>query len=77
MFFIDFQMGRLTDAISVLTDGVLMMKTTLVGTIKVDPRQILESGIRRELVRQVATFMNDIAVFNPKAKACFYITTIL
>ena len=35
---------------SVFTEGILLMKTTLVGVIKVDPKQLLEDGIRKELV---------------------------
>lgn len=31
-----FQVARLTHAISVFTEGILMMKTTLVGIIKVN-----------------------------------------
>ena len=30
------------------------MQTTLLGVIKVDPKELLHDGIRRELVRQVA-----------------------
>lgn len=45
-----------------------MMKTTLVGIIKVDPKQLLEDGIRKELVRQVAYALSRDLIFNPKAK---------
>ena len=44
------------------------MKTTLVGVIKVDPKQLLEDGIRKELVQQVASALHRILIFNPKAK---------
>ena len=30
---------------SVFTEGILLMKTTLVGVIKVDPKQLLEDSI--------------------------------
>ena len=46
-------MAKLTHAISVFTDGMLMMKSTLVGVIKIDPKKLLEDGIRKELVNQV------------------------
>lgn len=63
-----FQVARLTHSISVFTEGILMMKTTLVGIIKVDPKQLLEDGIRKELVRQVAAALHQALMFNPKAK---------
>lgn len=44
------------------------MKATLVGIIKVDPRKLLEDGIRKELVKNVATAMNDTLKFNAKSK---------
>lgn len=44
------------------------MKTTLVGVIKVDPKQLLEDGIRKELVKQVAYALHKGLIFNPKAK---------
>ena len=50
------------------TDGILMMKSMLVGVIKVDPKKLLEDGIRKELVNHVATAVHQILVFNPKAK---------
>jgi len=60
--------AELTYAISVFTEGIMMMKTTLVGIIKVDPKQLLEDGIRKELVKQVAFALYDGLKFNPKAK---------
>lgn len=45
-----------------------MMKRTLVGIIQIDPKQLLEDGIRKELVRKVALALHEGLVFNPKAK---------
>ena len=61
-------MARLTHDISTFTEGILLMKTTLVGVIKVDPKQLLEDGIRKELVTQVALALHQGLIFNPKAK---------
>ncbi|RYG62181.1 hypothetical protein EON64_18090 [archaeon] len=36
---------------SVFTEGILVMEKTLLGVIQVDPKHILEEGMRRELVR--------------------------
>ena len=62
------QVARLTHAVSVLTEGILAMKSTLVGIIRVDPKQLLEDGVRRELVKHVSTALHIGLVFNPKSK---------
>ncbi|XP_048363466.1 WASH complex subunit 5 isoform X2 [Sphaerodactylus townsendi] len=63
-----YEVAKLTHAISVFTEGILMMKTTLVGIIEVDPKQLLEDGIRKELVKRVALALHRGLTFNPKAK---------
>lgn len=45
------------------------MKTTLVGIVRLDPKSLLEEGIRRELVSRMATAMHSALTFNHKAKA--------
>uniref|UniRef100_A0AAA9TCR8 WASH complex subunit 5 n=1 Tax=Bos taurus TaxID=9913 RepID=A0AAA9TCR8_BOVIN len=62
------KVAKLTHAISIFTEGILMMKTTLVGIIKVDPKQLLEDGIRKELVKRVAFALHRGLIFNPRAK---------
>ena len=44
---------RLRQLDDALTEGVLTMQTTLLGVVQVDPRELLEEGIRTELVRQL------------------------
>lgn len=44
------------------------MKSTSVGVIKVDPKQLLEDGIRKEIVRQVTWALHSGLMFNLKAK---------
>ncbi|XP_076462616.1 WASH complex subunit 5-like [Babylonia areolata] len=63
-----YEVAKLTHSISVFTEGILMMKTTLVGIIKIDPKQLLEDGIRKELVMQVAFALHQGLMFNPKSK---------
>uniref|UniRef100_A0A8C8BGL1 WASH complex subunit 5 n=1 Tax=Otus sunia TaxID=257818 RepID=A0A8C8BGL1_9STRI len=63
-----YEVAKLTHAISIFTEGILMMKTTLVGIIKVDPKQLLEDGIRKELVKRVALALHRGLIFNPRAK---------
>lgn len=52
------QLAKLTHEVSIFTEGILVMEKTLLGVIQVEPRQILEDGLRRELVRQLATALN-------------------
>lgn len=66
------QVARLTHDISTFTEGILLMKTTLVGVIKVDPKQLLEDGIRKELVTQVAWALHQGLIFNPRAKVSMW-----
>jgi WASH complex subunit strumpellin len=53
-----FALAKATYNISVFTEGILAMQRTLVGVIQVDPRQLLEDGIRKELVKTIAWQMN-------------------
>ncbi|XP_065308366.1 WASH complex subunit 5 [Dermacentor albipictus] len=63
-----YEVAKLTYSISVFTEGILMMKKTLVGIVQIDPKQLLEDGIRRELVNQVMRALHNGLVFNPRAK---------
>lgn len=68
LFYLHPQVAQLTHDISVFTEGILLMKTTLVGVVKVDPKQLLEDGIRKELVQQVAWALHSGLIFNAKTK---------
>ena len=63
----------MTHSISVFTEGMLSMKSTSVGVIKVDPKQLLEDGIRKEIVRQVTWALHDGLIFNSKAKVSLFL----
>lgn len=54
-----YTLAKSTNQVSVYTQGILAMSTTLLGIIKLDPKQLLEDGIRKELVRQIATALHD------------------
>ena len=64
-----FEVARLTHSISVFAEGMLAMKSTLVGVIKVDPKRLLEDGIRKELVRQVSGALHDHLTFTGGQKS--------
>lgn len=42
-----YDLARATHAISVFTEGILAMNKTLMGVVEVDPKQMLEDGIRK------------------------------
>lgn len=48
------RLARATHRVSVLTEGVLAMQSTVLGTVEIDPKELLEEGIRTELVRQLS-----------------------
>lgn len=50
-----YTLAKSTHKISLFTRGILMMKKTLMGIIEVDPKQILEEGIRKELLNLLAS----------------------
>uniref|UniRef100_A0A1I8NPM8 WASH complex subunit strumpellin n=2 Tax=Stomoxys calcitrans TaxID=35570 RepID=A0A1I8NPM8_STOCA len=63
-----YTVAKLTYSISVFTEGILMMKKTLVGVIELDPKQLLEDGIRKELVKHLANAYNLGLIFSPSGK---------
>ncbi|XP_055613775.1 WASH complex subunit 5 [Uranotaenia lowii] len=63
-----FEIAKLTYSVSTFTEGILAMKTTLVGVVELDPKQLLEDGIRKELVKNVSDAFHSNLTFNPKTK---------
>ena len=56
-----FELARAVHGISMITKGIFMMEKTLMGVIEVDPKEILEEGIRKELLSLLAkTFQTHI-----------------
>ena len=49
-----YRLAKNVHLISVFTKGIFMMEKTLMGVIEVDPKVILEKGIRRELLSLLA-----------------------
>ena len=63
-----YDLAKRTNQISVFTEGILAMEKTLLGVIQVDPRQILEDGIRKELVRQISDALHQGLAFKDPTK---------
>ncbi|KAK9877977.1 hypothetical protein WA026_020192 [Henosepilachna vigintioctopunctata] len=63
-----FEFAELTHSISVFSQGMRMMKTTLVGVVCLDPKKILEDGIRNELVQHISKALHTELTFNLKNK---------
>lgn len=53
------------------------MKTTFVGVIKIDPNQLLEDGIRKELVNRISQALHGILTFNPRSRVCKHLQKLL
>lgn len=60
-------LSKLTHDVAVFTEGILAMETTIVGVIPVDPKQILEDGIRKQLVKSIAVAMDKSLIFDSLA----------
>ena len=92
----------MTHKVSVFTEGILAMESTLIGVVKVcvvfvvvmvfrvkflifssfpfslqkvDPKQLLEDGIRKELVRILAQQLHELILFNNKKVGCYSLET--
>jgi len=59
-----YTLAKTTHHVSVFTEGMLQMKSTLLGIVEVDPRAILQDGIRKELVRQISSALHKGLVFD-------------
>lgn len=51
-------MAQLTNEISVFAESVLTMESYLVGVVEVNPKQILEDGVKKELIKLIAKVLD-------------------
>jgi WASH complex subunit strumpellin len=58
------KLSECTYKVSVFTRGVLAMERTFVGLKEINPNQLLEDGIRKELVEQIAIALHQLIQFN-------------
>lgn len=66
-----FEVAKLTYSIAQFAGGLLMMKTILVGVIKVNSMKLLEDGIRKELVKQLSRALHDNLQFKNKPRELY------
>ena len=53
-----------THKLAVFSQGILVMSKTFIGVIELDPRQLLEDGIRKELGREIENTLNNCIIFS-------------
>lgn len=58
-----YQLARLTHQVAAFTRSILAMEKTLLGVVRVDPRCILQDGLRKELVCQLSQTLNETLSF--------------
>ena len=63
-----FDLAQSVHKISMFTKGIYLMEKTLMGVIEVDPKIILEEGIRKELLRLLAYVYHNMINFGPDDK---------
>ena len=63
-----YRLAKDAHLISVFTKGIFMMEKTLMGVIEVDPKIILEKGIRRELLSLLAKIFHAYIDFKSNDK---------
>ena len=63
-----FKLAKAIHGISMITKGIFMMEKTLMGVIEVDPKVILEEGIREELLNLLGQTFHKGIDFGPGEK---------
>ncbi|XP_030745333.1 WASH complex subunit 5 [Sitophilus oryzae] len=63
-----FEFAELTHLASIFSQGMLMMKSTLVGVVRLDAKKLLEDGIRKELVQYISEALHSELKFETKSK---------
>ena len=66
-----YKLAKAVHGISMITKGIFMMEKTLMGVIEVDPKEILEEGIRKELLKLLAKTFQKHIDFAPGDKIDF------
>jgi len=70
-----YQLAQATHSVSIFTQGIMAMQRTLLGVIEVNPRELLEEGIRKQLVKRISEIMHKQLVFHKKEVSMFGMTS--
>jgi len=62
------QLSKSTYQIAIFTQGILAMERTFMGVIELDPKRLLEEGIRKQLVKQLTESFHEALVFGDGSK---------
>lgn len=57
-----YTLAKATHKLAVFSQGILAMSKTFIGVIELDPRQLLEDGIRKELATEIGNTLNNFIV---------------
>lgn len=60
-------MARLTNSIAVFTESILNVEAYALGVIEVNPKELLDQGLRRELLALVHKILDKALYFSPKS----------
>ena len=59
-----YKLSMMAHEISIFADGVLSMDNSIIGGIEINPRKLLDEGLRKEMVQHVSELMNDVLQFD-------------
>lgn len=59
-----YKLSMMAHEISIFADGVLSMDNSIIGGIEINPRKLLDEGLRKEMVRHVSELLNNILQFD-------------
>ncbi|KHJ47607.1 hypothetical protein D918_01762 [Trichuris suis] len=62
------EISKLVNAIILLAEGMLPLRTTVLGVIEVDPKQLLTDGILEELISEIFELLNSSFVYKRRGK---------
>jgi WASH complex subunit strumpellin len=59
-----YKLSMMAHEISIFADGVLSMDNSIIGGIEINPRKLLDEGLRKEMVQHVSELMNNLLQFD-------------
>jgi len=59
-----YKLSMMAHEISIFADGVLSMDNSIIGGIEINPRKLLDEGLRKEMVRHVSELLYNLLQFD-------------